>query len=600
MLLVVAAGLAGLFGGTAYAALAGQVRAPRFSPYFGLRLDVVPVALTPARYHVLVGGLLGVALLAAGLGLATRSGRGSRGAKRSQPRAGNSWWGQFIRRGRGALARPWRWLRGPERALALALLAVVGAVRLYYAGYYPLSLDEVASYDYYVLPGAAVTGSYYPFPNNHIGANLLVGLVHALLPGAAPALALRLLPTLLGLATLPLVYALTLRHLRFGAATLGLGLYWLSPLAVYYAVAGRGYAWATLAALAGLFAALELLRPGARRPVRQLAWAVFGVSAVGGLYAVPTHLYTLLALGLGLLAGFSQAPPRVRRLKLAHLAVATLGVGAVAAVLYAPVGAVSGWPALLANRYVARHPWPEFRVGFGPWLLGTATELLGQRGLSAAAYVAVLGLAPVGLRWGGLPAPARRVGWLLLAQLGLWLLLAAAQRVYPPARTLLVALLAFFLVAALLGQVAWDCWVRPRRPLARPGAVLSSLALAGLLAAYGGYRLRREQVIIAQQTQQQAHLRAAYVWLQAQEGLRRVWVGPRAYAIFWQHYALSGGQRPLPLRVPSDAPGARPTGPGELAVFPGGNLPAGAPQVVRFRNAQVLVVAAPLGSVLPQ
>jgi len=593
LLLVAAAGLAGLLGSTTYAALARQVRWPRFGPYFGLRLDVVPVALTPARYHALLGGLVGAALLAAGLvALATWPG----GPRRSRVASTvvRPVRGHFARRGLAALARPWRRLHGPEQALALVLLAVVAAVRLYYAGYYPLSLDEVASYDYYVRPGAAVTASYYPFPNNHLGANLLVGLVRGLLPGASPTLALRLLPTLLGLATLPLVYGLALRHLRFGVATLGLGLYWLSPLAAYYAVAGRGYAWATLAALAGLFAALELLRPGVRRVARQLAWGVFGLSAVGGLYAVPTHLYTLLALGLGLLVGFGQAPPRARRLKLAHLAVATLGVVVVAGVLYAPVGAVSGWPALLANRYVARHPWPEFRAGFGPWLVGTATELLGQRGLSAAACVAVLGLAPGALRWGGLPAPARRLGWLLLAQLGLWLPLAAAQQVYPPARTLLVALLAFFGLAALLGQVAWDRWARAWRPLARPGAALGPLALAGLLAAYGGYRLRREQVIIAQQTQQQQYLRAAYAWLQAQ-GRRRIWVEPRAYAIFWQHYALSGGQRPLPLRVPADAPGARPAGPGEVAVFPNGPLPAGLPWVVRFRNAQVLLVEAPVG-----
>ncbi|MGI4762181.1 MAG: hypothetical protein ACRYF0_15845 [Janthinobacterium lividum] len=585
LLLAAAAGLALLFGLCDYASLAEQVRYPRLGPYFHPVPDVVVVALTPGRYQVLRLGLAAASLLAWQL---WRWSASWGGASPRQKRAG---W----RAGAAQLGRPLRRLRGPERALAAGLLAAVALVRLYYAGWYPLSLDEVASYDFYTWPGAAVTASYYPFPNNHILANLLGGLVHRLLPGAPPRLALRLLPTGLGLLALPLVYALALRYLRFGVATLGLGLYWLSPLAVYYAVAGRGYAWALLAALAGLFATAELLRPrGLCRAGRERAWAVFGLSGLLGLYAVPTHLYVLLGLGLGLLLGFGRQPVRLRRLKLAHLAGATLGIAAVALVLYAPVGAVTGWPALLANRYVARHAWPEFSQGLGPWLLGTATELLGQRGLSAAAYCLVLGLAPVALRWGRLPAPARRLGWLLLGQLGLWLPLVLVQRVYPPARTLLPGLLAFFLLLALVGQAAWvrggGVWPQLRRAGHGASSVPAScLALALGLAGYGGYRLHREQAVLGQQLRQQQQLRRAYDWLRGQP-LRRIWVEPRAYAIFWQHYALSAGQRPLPLVGVYDAPGAQPGPAGEVEALAPGPLAPGAARPASYRSEQVLVV----------
>ncbi|MDJ0365829.1 hypothetical protein QMK33_11760 [Hymenobacter sp. H14-R3] len=490
-----------------------------------------------------------------------------------------------------ALVRPWQRLRPAQRRVALGLLLAAVAVRVYYAGYYPLSLDEIASYDYWVLPGAAVTASYYPFPNNHVLPNLLVGLVHTLAPAAPPQLALRLLPTLLGLLTLPVVYALLLRHLRFGVATLGLGLYWLSPLAAYYAVAGRGYAWTLVAALAGLFATLELLRPAGRRPVRQLAWAVFGLSGALGLYAVPTHVYALLGLGLALLVGFGRGPARARPVRLVHLAVATLGIALVAGVLYAPIGAVSGWPALLANPYVARQAWPEFRLVVGPFLVGTATELLGQRGLSAAAYGLLLLVGPVALWRGQLPAPARRLGWVLYAQLLLWLPLSVAQHVLPPARTLLLVLLAFFLLLALLAQVGWAYWqgIIAEKPGLRtvtgpPGLRLGVLVL--VLGAYGGYRLHREQAVISVHTRQQAALREAYAWLRTQP-LRRVWVEPRAYALFWQHYALSAGQRPLPLRVVYDVPAARPGPRGEVEALPAGSLPA---VPVRYRNELVRII----------
>ena len=563
LLLVAAGGLALLFSSTSYADLLARGAASHFG-FFG-RAVVVP--LTPARYQVLRLVAAGIALAAALRLALARPGSRRRAAAARRPRRG------IVRLVRG-LARPWARLSPAERGLAGALLLAAAASRVYYAGCYPLSLDEIASYDYWVLPGAAVTASYYPFPNNHVLPNLLAGLVHSLAPAAPPRLALRLLPTLLSLASLSVVYSLTLRYLRFGVATLGLGLYWLSPLAVYYAGAGRGYAWALVAALAGLFAALELLRPGVRRPGRQLAWGVFGVSGVLGLYAVPTHLYALLGLGAGLLVGFARAPARRRAVRLAHLAVATLGIGLGALVLYAPIGAVSGWPALLANRYVASSSWAAFREAIGPFLVGTATELLGQRGLSAAAYGLLLLLAPVALRWGRLPAPTRRLGWLLYAQLGGWLPVAVAQHVYPPARTLLLVLLAFFLLSAVLAQAAATyVTARAGRPpgwgllAGKPGLRLAALAL--VLGTYGGYRLRREQAIISHLSQQQTALRQAYAWLRTQP-LRRVWVEPRGYALFWQHYALSAGQRPLPLRVVYDVPAPRPGPQGEVEALPAG------------------------------
>lgn len=565
---VAGAGLGLLFGLTGYTDLLARGARTGFG-FFGNGSGVV-LALTPARYQVLRLGLAGVAVVTTVLLAVWRC------QVRSHPQisrpAGMAW--RVLR----ALAQSWWQLRPAQRWLAAGLLVVATVVRIYYAGYYPISLDELASYDYWVLPGAAVTASYYPFPNNHVLPNLLVGLVHTLAPAAPPQLALRLLPTLLSLCTLPVVYALALRYLRFGVATLGLGLYWLSPLAAYYAVAGRGYAWTLVAALAGLFATLELLRPGVRRPVRQLAWVVFGLSGALGLYAVPTHLYALLGLGLGLLVGFVRGPARGRTVRLQHLAVATLGIALVAVVLYVPIGAVSGWLALLANPYVARQAWPEFRVAVGPFLVGTATELLGQRGLSAAAYGLLLLLAPVVLWRGQLPAPTRRLGWLLYVQLGLWLPLSLMQHVLPPARTLLLVLLAFFLLAALLGQAAWARWQRTGAGKAGVWVVTGSSglrlgALVLVLAAYGGYRLHREQAVISAQTRQQVALRQAYAWLRTQP-LRRVWVEPRAYALFWQHYALSAGQRPLPLRVVYDVPAPRPGPSGEVEALPANSEPA--------------------------
>lgn len=586
LLLLAGAALGTLVAATPYAWLARAIAQPNF----GLIGGVPVLALTPGRLLVLRAALLGTAALAGG-GLLLLGKKRALAHRLRQPAAGLG----LLRRAGRWLAESWQTLAPAEQAMAAVLLLAVATARFYYAVCYPLSLDEIASYDYCVLPGAVVTASYYPFPNNHLLPNLLAGLLHTVAPAAPPALALRLLPTLAGLLALPWLYAGAVRAVRFGAATLALGLFWLSPLAVYYAVAGRGYAWALLAALAGLAAATALLRPGGLpAATRRGAWAAFGLSAVLGLYAVPTHLYAVLALGAGLLVGFGRQPGRQRAANLRRLVLSAVGIGAMAALLYAPVGAVSGWSALLANRYVARLPSGEFWAGIGPWLVGTASELLGQRGLSAAAYLAVLALAPLALAGGRLPAVARRLGRLLYAQYALWLPVVLAQRVLPPARTLLLVLLAFFGLLALYLQALLHYLPAAGRPARRK---LALVALVLTLGTYGGYRLRREQVVINRLVAQQVELRRAYTWLRAQP-LRRIWVEPREYAIFWQHYALAAGQRSLPLLVVDDALTTQPGPVGEVEVLRAVPDPARPGQPLRYDSGAVVVM--PVGPGQPR
>ena len=210
---------------------------------------------------------------------------------------------------------------------------------------------------------------------------------------------------------------------------------------------------------------------------------------------MPTHLYTLLGLGLALLLGFSRGRGRQRRGQLLHLAAATLGIALTAAVLYAPVGAVSGWSLLLAGPYVRPLAPAAFWAGVGPYyLLGTASELLGQRLVSALIFVGVALAAPLALRRGRLPEPARRLGWVLYPQLVLWLPLLLVQRVYVPARALLAVLLALLVLGAMVGQIVVSEWRARRLSYPPPRAGLVALALA--LGVYGSYRVLRERPIM--------------------------------------------------------------------------------------------------------
>jgi hypothetical protein len=555
LVLLASGGLGLLFIITPYAMLAQRIAF--FS--FGLRGAEGQGVLTLERYSVLRPTLWATALLALLLLIWQTTKVGNVSDRTA------TWWAREARRGLVALGRPWWELGRGAKSIAVVLLVVVAGLRLYYAFNCPLILDELASYDYCVLPGPAATASYYPFPNNHVFANLLAGLVHSLLPGASPALALRLLPTVAGLLTLPVVYLMLLRYGRVEVITLGLGLFWLSPKPIFYAIAGRGYAWTMLAGLAGLGAVMELLRPPSRRPsAHRLAWVVFGVSAVVGLYAVPPHLYTVLALGLGLLLGFGMQRGRQRTIRLTHLAAATLGVGIVVLVLYGPIGAVSGWPALLDNPYVAPDPWSTYRVMIGPYLMETATELLGWAGGSTLAWLVLVVVAPLVLLLARrLPKLTQQLGWLLYLQLTLWILFALGQHKAPPARTLLMVYFAFMLLGAVVVQAVVLYW--PGRRYWRATWLWPALSL--LFVLYAGIRLPRYwQRSFAPSVKRQVGLRAAYVWLRAQHP-RRIWVDLANDVVIWHHYALVEGQKPLPLVIEEDAPTAQPGPVGELEVF---------------------------------
>jgi hypothetical protein len=204
MVLAASLGMLGLYASVSAAGLGARL-ADVLPPE--LLSQAMGIVLTPARYATLR------------LGLATAAGAAALGLLATRP------WRRHPRRPRcpASPAGPvglhlrglWqRWGLGrsrSERALLAGLVAVGAGVRLWLAEAYLLSLDEIASYDYWVLTGPAVTASYYAYPNNHILANLLAGLVHAALPAAGSALALRLVPTLVGLALLPLGYALPCR-----------------------------------------------------------------------------------------------------------------------------------------------------------------------------------------------------------------------------------------------------------------------------------------------------------------------------------------------------------------------------------------------------
>lgn len=513
-LLAGSAGLLLIFGPTAYA----KVEALRHVTYHEGSYRHLRLALTPARYLALRGGLLAAALLSGG-GLWLLS-RQRPGLLRQEGQHLGQEFGRFG----STVRRTWQQLgRGQQLVFGGLLLALL-LVRLWYLVYYPISTDEAASFDYFIHEGPVAISSFYPIPNNHLLFNFVCWPLSWL---STDLHVVMRLPTLL-LATVGTAgcYLLLTRQLGFRGATLGTGLFSFTPLGLYYAVAGRGYFLQLVLLLAVFFAALALWR----QPLRQrLAWVVFVGGSILGLYTIPTFVYPLAALGLGLLLRFGgqRQWPAVGWLVLAGtLIVAATGL------LYAPVIAVSGLPRLLGNRYVEPLSAAVFWPRFAGHLRVLADMLAGNGRLGLLGGAGLVAVWP--LLWWQLPRQ-RAVLALAGLLLAVPLLLMALQQVLTPARVLLFmacfgSILAGLAAPALLG------W---RRVPARAQLALFLLLIGG----YEVYQFRRQLPPWRAEHRQEQLMEASYRWL-TRHGARQVFLASPQHELFMHHYTLLESRPP--------------------------------------------------------
>ncbi len=519
-LLIAATGLGLVFAGTAYS----RVNALGQITYHEEGFTRLELALTPARYTLLRGIILGAGL--AGLTLAGTI------LLTTQPLARLS---AELRHGAVRFSNWWRRLPRPLRRLMVGIVTMLTVIRVWYLVRYPLGTDEISSYNYFISGGPLVITSFYPIPNNHIGYNLLAWPLLKL--SLAPRLVMRLPTLVLGTVGTVTGYVLLARLTGVPRATLVIGLVSFSPLWVYYAAAGRGYFLQICLLQIGFFAVVEQLRPAPT--YRHLAWLAFIGSSGLGLYLIPTYAYPLASLLLGLGAGFGL---QRRWQQLGELVLAAGIIGLTAFVLYAPVGLISGWDRLFANRYVVSVAkgafWPAYRAV----LYERAAELFGPSlRLSGPAWLA-------GALLGGgvahrffLPGTRRTVALLAWSLLALPLLLMAAQRVYAPTRVLLYVSFYGYLLGGLLLL---------RRTGLRNRIGWRLITVIGL--GIGGWRLYHDQDRVRASRYETLQLEQAFTWLQAHPtgttAPARVWINAPLHELFFAYYNhLAASGSPLKL-----------------------------------------------------
>ena len=565
LLLLAGAGLGWLF----FPGQLKQFAAPGQLYYHEDGFRQLALALTATRLRLLrlaIGALL---LLGLGGWLAIR---------KQNPGAA---WQQFSH-AVGRIRRHWQRLPVGAQRSTLVVLALVLAARLYYLVAYPLSTDEIASFDYFVRQGPRVIFSYYPIPNNHLLYNLLAWPLS--LTGLSPRLVMRLPGWVLG----GIGFAITLELLSRVAgrqrALLVTLLVGLTPLNVYYGTVGRGYGLQLGMLQLGFFAVLELLRPASG--YRQLAWTAFVLSSITGLLLVPSYAYPLAALLLALAVGFFQ---RKDWAALGSLALAGMAVGLITMMLYSPTGTISGWHQLFANRYVTSRPAAQFWPGFRPRLYEVAAELfVPSARVSGPLW---LGLALLGgtISWrlsAGLRRQAALLAWVLVA---LPIGLLAAQRVFPLARVLLYV---------PWGACVWLVLAWPRGKSTGLARQWSLRLVGGCLAGLGLFRLYLQEPQLRGSQRETALVQQAYQWLgrAAQPGSLPPMVGLQApiHELFFAHYlALAPKQSMHLVSYRTQLPGK----PYDFIVLSRAAAAAGrripAPYVASYSDALVTIYAKP-------
>ncbi len=234
--------------------------------------------------------------------------------------------------------------------LSLAgLLVVALAYLLHYTARIPFAVDEVFAYNYFVYPPAWVSVLYYPEPNNHILFNLLASIFDCLVD--SPVWAMRLPSILAFLGTLFVLF--TYFCVRFDAKCawfICLGCI-VSFSTTIYALQGRGYLLLSFWILLAAFALFEW-----QRNHRLSFLFLFSFACVAGFYTIPTFLYGFFGLS-GL--GFQHVLRSANRSYRSAFLKSVVCIFCFCVLLYLPVIGLSGWRALLANRWVT-HSYTQF------------------------------------------------------------------------------------------------------------------------------------------------------------------------------------------------------------------------------------------------
>lgn len=236
--------------------------------------------------------------------------------------------------------------RFEQRMINLSFVVVIGLISVGFL-FYPLSVDELSSFLFFVDRGFHVSLVYYPSPNNHVLFNLMATGV-SMVSGSAVVI-MKVSAFVIAsfvLRTIQVVFIQWFPLITGNIAFVFLG---LNFNVAYYSVHGRGYMLVLGLTLVLLFSVWKIIIEGERK------WSLVAAFAIAfGLYTIPIFLYPLIAVGLW---GVGVALFR-KKYRDAILIVTAVTFGCwIAGVMYVPILLFNGIESLIGNKWVEQLNW---------------------------------------------------------------------------------------------------------------------------------------------------------------------------------------------------------------------------------------------------
>ncbi|MBC8111422.1 MAG: hypothetical protein H7Y04_10215 [Verrucomicrobia bacterium] len=235
-------------------------------------------------------------------------------------------------------------MNSTHKLLLLITFVLVLIQRLYYFRQFPMNMDEVHAYVFFMHDSFSLSVFYcYAEPNNHVFFHLIAHFFNFFI--SEPIWAIRLPSLLANFFLLGLIFFYLLAKTNFLTAYLGLIFCAFSFLGGFYAFQGRGYMLMCLCLFIATFSLLEWLN----KPESIFFCTLFVMASCLGFYTVLTFLTPFVGL---VVFGSVQVWQQKNYILLKKICFAGIIVGILTFLLFLPMILFSGWESITQNKYV--------------------------------------------------------------------------------------------------------------------------------------------------------------------------------------------------------------------------------------------------------
>lgn len=175
----------------------------------------------------------------------------------------------------------------------LVVLFIPFATSIYFGWIMPVSYDEALTFVDFTNKPILYCLTSYPYPNNHVLHSIITHItVH--IPFFDLLFCLRISSIIVSILTWAITYSFVKRYYGEKTALFVTAISSMLFMTIYYSYMSRGYGLLVLFFVIALYATFNIIKRGNWSK----DWAVFTLSSILGLYAVPSFLYPYLTLNL--------------------------------------------------------------------------------------------------------------------------------------------------------------------------------------------------------------------------------------------------------------------------------------------------------------